>query len=174
MKRLVLIYGVIAGLIVSLLMLFTMPFGQDEPNFENSEIFGYLGMLVSLSLIFVAVFQHRKQNGGVITFGKAFLIGLFITLIAGVFYAITWEIYMSSSEFDFMTEYANQMALQMEKDGIPQETIDAKMEEMKAMAEYYKNPAIRFGMTVMEILPVGILLSLIAGFAFKRNGVSTT
>lgn len=70
-----------------------------------------------------------------------------------------------------MTEYANQMALQMEKDGIPQEAIDAKMEEMKAMAEYYKNPLIRFGMTVMEILPVGILLSLIAGFALKRNRV---
>ena len=82
MKRIVLIYGIIAGIIVSALMLLTMPFGQENPDFENSEIIGYLGMFVSLSMIFVAVYQHRKQNGGTISFGKAFLTGLFVTLIA--------------------------------------------------------------------------------------------
>ena len=152
----------------------TMPFGQENPDFENSEIIGYLGMFVSLSMIFVAVYQHRKQNGGTISFGKAFLTGLFVTLIAGVIYALSWEAYLSSSDFDFMKEYASQIALQMEKDGLPQESIDAKMEEMKVMAEYYKNPLIRFGMTLMEILPVGILLSLIAGIVFRRNQVSNT
>ncbi|MEX1187805.1 MAG: DUF4199 domain-containing protein [Bacteroidia bacterium] len=171
MRRIVIIYGIIAGLIVSVLMLLTMPFEQENPNFDNSQTFGYLGMLVAFSMIFVAIIQHRKQSGGHITFGKAFLIGLFITLIAGLFYAITWEIYLSSSGLDFMKVYSEEVISKMEASGESAQAIESAKTEMLSMAEMYKNPFIRFGFTLMEIVPVGLLISLIAGFSLKRKKV---
>ena len=41
--------------------------------------------------------------------------------------------------------------------------------EMDSMAEMYKNPLIRFGMTLMEIVPVGLIITLLSAFLLKRN-----
>lgn len=169
MKRIILVYGIIAGIIVSVLMLLTMPFGQENPDFDKSQIYGYLGMLIALSMIFVGIFQHRKQLGGTISFGKGFIVGLLITLIAGVFYALTWELYLNMTDLDFMKIYSEEVISKMEESGESAEVIESVTKEMASMAEIYKNPLIRFGFTLMEIVPVGILLSLIAAFALKRK-----
>ena len=42
----------------------------------------------------------------------------------------------------------------------------AKYDEYKEM---YKNPVIRFGMTLMEIAPVGIIMSLIPAALLRKK-----
>ncbi len=88
MKRSIIIYGLIAGLIVTAWMIAGMfkLFGSD---FIGGMLLTYSTMLVAFSLIFVSVKTFRdKQNNGVITFGKAFRIGLMITLIASTVYVM--------------------------------------------------------------------------------------
>ena len=45
---------------------------------------------------------------------------------------------------------------------------------MESMKEMYKNPFIRFGFTLMEVSPVGIVISLIsAGLLRKKTFLAT-
>jgi amino acid transporter len=169
MKRIVLIYGLIAGAITASLMILTMIFLDKNPDFESAEIIGFLGMLIALSMIFVAVFQHRKIQEGKITFGKAFMTGLYVTLIAGFIYSLTWEIYYTNFANDFMEVYAQNSLQKLRESGASEADIELEAQQSAIMMGYYKNPFFRFGMTLMEIVPIGIVLSIIAGLIFKRK-----
>ena len=81
--RYALVYGAIAGAIVVAVIVAGLTL--DLPNHFHSEWFGYLVMLVALSLIFVGVKRYRDvECGGVIRFGRAFGLGLGIAAVAGV------------------------------------------------------------------------------------------
>jgi hypothetical protein len=48
--------------------------------------------LIAISGIFLAVMRHRDHNlGGVIRFWQALVIGLGISLVAGIFYVAAWR-----------------------------------------------------------------------------------
>ncbi|HEY8898017.1 MAG TPA: DUF4199 domain-containing protein, partial [Niastella sp.] len=86
MKKTVIVFGLISGLIISALLIITTTCYSSN-HFEGSEVLGYAGMLVAFSFIFVGIKSYRdKYNGGVISFGKATLTGLYITLIGSTMY----------------------------------------------------------------------------------------
>ena len=94
MKKIIIIYGLIAGIIVGGLMLASMAYYESNNwDVENGHLIGYTTMVIALSVIFVAVKSVRDNHlGGVITFWKGCQIGLLVTLIASVIYALSWEI----------------------------------------------------------------------------------
>src|SRR6185295_11300925 len=106
MKKVVLTFGLIAGAIIVVLMFATMPL-QNNPQLRNSgHLIGYTTMLIAFSMIFFAIKSYRDQHqNGVITFGKGMQIGLLITLIASLSYAIGWEFYMKLFAPNFMEEF---------------------------------------------------------------------
>ena len=96
MKKNIIIYGLIAGIVVSVLMLFSVnSISHREGNFDydRSMLIGYASMLIAFSLVFVGIRNYRdKYNEGVISFGKAFKIGIMIVLIASTIYVVAWLI----------------------------------------------------------------------------------
>ena len=88
MKKIVIIYGFIAGLIVGGLMLLNMPLWESGViNFDNGELIGYTTMVIALSMVFFGIKSFRDNyNGGAVTFWNAFRVGILITLIASVMY----------------------------------------------------------------------------------------
>ncbi len=79
MKKVVLVYGIIAGLIVTGMMAFSTGYFCAKGDFEGGMIYGYSAMIIAFSMIFVAIKTFRdKQNVGIIKYGKAYKIGLFI------------------------------------------------------------------------------------------------
>lgn len=77
---------------VSALMLLGILINKEH-DLTIGMIYGYTTMIMAFSMIYVAIRQFRNQLlGGKISFGKALLIGLGITLIASTFYVLTWEI----------------------------------------------------------------------------------
>lgn len=171
MKKVVLTFGLIAGLIVTGLMLLTQPMMSNGMiNFENGELVGYSTMIIALSMIYFGVRSFRDQhNNGVISFGKAFQVGILIALIAAVMYAAGWEVYLKTTSWDFMDQYTSHYVEKMEVEGASVAEIEEMKVEMKEMAEMYKNPVIRFGMTLMEIVPVGLIITLLSAFLLKRH-----
>jgi hypothetical protein len=174
MKKHVWVFGLISGAIVSLLMAIGMitadRSGTDKLGSNTMMFIGYLSMLIAFSLIFVAVKNYRdKQSNGYISFGRAFGMGLLIVLIASTMYVISWALVEKYYMPDFMDKYA---ALTIEK-ARPTSSPEALAELTKQMDEYkqlYKNPAWFTLMTYAEIVPVGLLVSLITAILLKRKG----
>ena len=130
---------------------------------ENGELVGYSTMIVALSLIFFGIKSYRDNHlQGSITFGKALKVGLLITLIASLIYAITWEVIYNTMT-DFVTQMGDKYFEKLKAEGSTQAEID----EYKAI---YENPFIRFAMTLMEIAPVGILISLLSAGLLRIRG----
>ena len=173
MKKIVLTYGLIAGAIVGGMMITTMPmFEKGTLNFENGEVVGYTTMVIALSLVFFGVKSYRDNKlAGVITFGTAVKVGLLITLVASLLYALTWEVIYKE---DFIQRYNEREVVKMKEEGTTEVSLQEATKEMEKFAEMYKNPIFRFGITLMEILPVGIVISLLSAALLKKKDFLAT
>ena len=170
MKKNVIVCGIISGVIVSALMAIMVATMYENPNFEGNMFLGYASMILAFSLIYVAVKNYRdKYNNGIIKFGKAFLIGLYVSLIASTFYVVTWLIAYYNFVPDFMDKYSEHVIQSAQKSGATQIEIEKQTAEMASMKEMYKNPLFVILMTYMEILPVGLLVSLLVAAILKRR-----
>ena len=175
MKKNVLVFGLISGLVVSTIMAISMIYMNNNPEAKmgiGSMIIGYLSMLVAFSLIFVAVKNYRdKQNGGVISFGKAFKMGLLIALIGSTMYVIMWSIVYNFYMPDFMDKYCAQMIESAKATSTPAE-LQKLTEQMNTQKEMYKNPLFFVLFTYFEILPVGLIVSLVTALILKKKNAT--
>lgn len=174
MKKSVLVFGLIGGVIVSSVMAVSMAVYSAYPEMKlgnGSMMIGYLSMLVAFSMIYVAIKNYRdKQNAGMIGFGKAFRMGFFISLIASTMYVIAWAVIYHFLMPDFMDLYIDNMIKQAAATATPSE-LKLKMEEMEKYKEMYKSPLFFTLMTYAEILPVGLLVTLISAAILKRKEI---
>ncbi len=169
MKKTIIICGLIAGLIVTWWMIAAMA-GLLNPYFENGMVLGYATMLVAFSLIFVAVKNSRdKYSGGFISFGKALRIGLLITLVASTIYVVVWMIDYYYFIPDFFDKYAAHMLAKMKAAGASAAELQQQAVTIKGYSQMYKNPLFNALFTYLEIVPVGIVVSLICALVLKRK-----
>ena len=162
-----LIFGSSAGAIIISVLVAGLAF--DLPDHLQSEWFGYAVMLAALSMIFVGVKRYRDvERGGVIRFLPAFGLGLGIALVAAIIYIIGWEIYLATTSRDFIAEYTAGIVENMRAAGASAEAIQAKVAEMQAMGQSYKNPLFRIPITFIEIFPVGLIVAFVSA-ALLRN-----
>lgn len=173
MKNNILIHGLIAGIIVSVLMLASVNYySHCEGNVDmgTSMLIGYGSMLLAFSLVFVGIKNYRdKYNGGVISFGKAFKIGILIVLLASTVYVIAWMIDYFFFMPDFMEKYSAHMLAELKASGASQAAIEQQAQEMAGFATMYNNPFFNALMTYIEILPVGLIVTLISALILKRK-----
>lgn len=167
MKRIVIICGLIGGTIVSAVMAIA---AANCDASDGSMVIGYASMLIAFSLIFVGIKNYRnKYNSGIISFGKAFKIGVLITLIAATMYVVTWLIEYYFFIPDFGEKYAALVVNKLKASGASQALVDAKAKEMASFANMYKNPLIVILFTYMEVLPVGLIVTIISALILKRK-----
>ena len=179
MKKTILFCGVIAGLISTSLYIGLMVLGRaGDIDFKNGYFYGYTLMILAFSFIFVGTKITRdKYNGGLISFGKAFRVGLYITLIASTVYVIVWLIDYYFFIPDFGEKYGAYMLEKLKASGANQAEISRQTAEMARFSEMYKNPFFIILLTYAEILPVGIIISLISAWTLKKKpkqGVAAT
>ena len=170
MKKNVIIYGLIAGIVVSVLMLISV---NSNFDYNRSLLIGYASMLIAFSFVYVGIRNYRdKYNGGIISFGKAFKIGIMIVLIASTIYVVAWLIDYFFFIPDFMEKYSTHMLDQLKASGASQIEIDKQTKEMASLGKMYKNPFFNAMMTYVEILPVGLVVTLISSLILKRKSMS--
>lgn len=143
---------------------------EGNVDYDTSMLIGYASMLIAFSLVFVGIRNYRdKFNEGIISFGKAFKIGTMIVLIASTIYVIAWLIDYFFFIPDFMDKYATHMLDELKASGASQLEIDKQAEEIARFGKMYKNPLFNAMMTYMEILPVGLIVTLISSLILKRK-----
>jgi len=170
MKKIVIVCGAIAGLIVATVMFISMSIYNKTGNIEHGMLVGYGSMIIAFSLIFVGIKTYRdKHNAGAISFGKAFKVGLLITLVASTIYVVAWLIDYYYFIPDFMEKYSEATINQLKADGASAEKIASETKQMAWFTENYKNPLFVALFTYVEIVPVGLLVTLIASLILKRK-----
>jgi len=169
MLRTILIYGAIAGVTVGMLMAVTIPFVHGTAAEAWGMAIGYATMLIALSTIFVAVKRRRDAQGGVIGFWPAFVLGLGISLVAGIFYVISWEIIMPLLPGDFMGELIRGAIAQQKAKGVSGKALADFIAQMEQLRRDYANPLYRMPMTFTEIAPVGVLVSLVSALLLRNR-----
>lgn len=161
MKRIILTYGLISGLVIIIGIIGSIVAGGDEGH--SPMWLGYLIMLVALSAILVGVKQYRDQMlGGVVRFWPALRVGLGIALVAAAAYVVVWEIYLAATDYAFMPKYAAQTLEAKRAAGVSGAQYAKAAAEMDAMVRQYTNPLIRLPMTFAEIFPVGLLVAIVS------------
>ncbi|WP_293741817.1 DUF4199 domain-containing protein [uncultured Pedobacter sp.] len=174
MKKNVMVFGLIAGLIVSVLMVLSMMRCYNDPNLEHSMLIGYASMLLAFSFIFVGIKNYRdKYNDGLITFVKAFKIGALISLIASTIYVVVWLVDYYLFMPDFMDKYVAQALREAKTNGASSLELAKLSKELAFSQEMYKNPVMVVLFTYMEILPVGLLTSLVAALILRKKPINT-
>ena len=172
MRKIILTHGFIAGAIVSLMILGSIPlWNRGILTFDNSEIAGYTTIVVALSMVFFGIKSCRDYHfGGSISFWQGVKVGLLITLIGSLMYVLAWEISQSLMP-DFSDRMWEHFAEDAKKEAKDEAELNAAVQEIETWKKLYKNPVVRFGMTLMEIFPVGILITLISAAILRKKQV---
>ena len=161
-------YGVISGTIVILTMMLGL-LSSESGSFFSSEYFGYLIMLIALSMIFIGIKRYRDTElGGVIKFLPAFGMGLAIAAIAGVMYVFVWEMYLINTDYAFIKDYTAGIIETKKAAGVTGAELEKVIADMDDMKANYAKFYIRLPMTFLEIFPVGFIIALISA-AVLRN-----
>ena len=169
MKRIVLTFGLISGLISSAMMLLTVPF-MDQIGFDNGEIFGYTMIVLSFLLVFFGVRSYRDNvAGGRMTFGQGLTVGLLITLISCAFYVATWQLVYYKLAPGFGEKYAARILEKERASGATPEQLEARRQQMEQFRLMYQNPVINAALTFLEPFPIGFVISLISAGVLRRR-----
>ena len=168
MRKIVLTFGLIAGVILSAVMLATTPFADRIG--DSGEIIGYTTMVIAFLMVFFGVKSYRDNAaGGTITFGRAFTVGLLITAVASVCYVATWEFVYYKLAPDFIEKYAQRSIDKAHARGATDAELAAQQKQMEQFKAMYKNPAINAAITFLEPLPVGLLITLVTAGVLRRR-----
>ena len=170
MKKIVLTFGLIAGAIMSGMFLVTMPF-HDEIGDTAGMVLGYATMLAAFLLIYFGVRQYRdKVAGGVVSFGRAAKVGALIALVASLCHVATWEvIYFGGFAPNYLENYQAREIEKARAEGKSQAEIDKKIADQKLWLERYQNPVINAAITLLEPLPVALIMVLVTAGVLRRR-----
>ncbi|NNE57446.1 MAG: DUF4199 domain-containing protein [Hellea sp.] len=158
-------YGTPAGaLIIGFMMTNYLMFGLHSG--ATSMVIGFIIMFLVLSLIFFGIKKFRdREQGGVIKFSKALMLGLAMSLCAGIAYVVIWEVFQLFIGDRFITEYTDHL-IELEKaKGVSAEALQIFTDKKMALKESYANPLFRIPVTFSEIFPMGIIVSLVSALA---------
>ena len=167
MNSIILKNGLIGGSIVSALLVIMTMYMKVNPEKEVSMMIGFAGMLLAFFFVILGIKEQRNANNGVISLGKAFLTGFWITLIISTIYVLVWLVILYNFFPNFMEHYAN-MAIEKAS---PEEVVKVT-EEMNTYKEMYKSPIMVILLTYMEILPLGIVFSLVSALILKKKQIN--
>lgn len=171
MKNILIRYGLLGGVIVTTLMWVSFPLFNLPEDFGIAEVTGYVTILLSLSAVFLAIISYRdKHSGGKISFGKAFVIGLYVTLIAGSMYSISFIIYNEITDGSFYEMYRTMQVDEVNKMAITEAEKTEKIAEIDKNIKMFSNPLVIFLFsTIAEYGFPGIIVSLIAAAVLKKK-----
>ena len=169
MKKTVLTFGLISGAVAAVLMNSLVLFA-DRIGFDKAVIVGYTTIVVSLLLVPFGIRSYRENvGGGNITFGRAFAVGILITLISCICYVVAWEILYFKFLPDFAERYTAYMVEKARAAGASQQAIEATRQEMKNMKAMLDNPLINGAMAFIEPFPVGLVITLVSAAILRKK-----
>lgn len=169
MKKTVWTFGLIAGAILSGMMLLVLPF-QDLIGLDRGVVVGYTTMVLAFLLVHFGIRSYRDTvAGGTVGFGRAFVVGALIVVVASACYTATWEVVYFKLSPDFSEKYQAHEVEKARASGATQDEIAARVADMERFAQMYDNPFYNAAITFTEPLPLGLLIALASAAVLRRR-----
>ena len=169
MKKTVLTFGLISGLILSAMMLITIPF-HDAIGFDRGMLVGYTTMVLAFLLIYFGVRSYRDNvAGGSVSFGRALAVGALIGLVASACYVATWQVVYYGFDSDYLEKYQVHTLEKARAEGETEQQIAERKAELDRFAEMYQNPLVNAAFTLLEPLPVAVVFALVSAGVLSRR-----
>ena len=167
MKRSILRFGLYSIITVSLLSLLIWSLiGTTDNTF--GEVIGYSSMVVSLLFVYFGIKHYRdRENNGIVSFGKALLIGILISLMASLAFGILDIIYVKFINPDFMTDYYNGML--EEAQSLPAGEFEIRKAELESEKQMFSNPFMHLLIMSTMVFVIGFIISLISAMILQRK-----
>lgn len=168
MKSTVIKYGMFGLLTGVVIFLAAILLGKGL-SYSIQEVLGYISMVICLSFVFFGIKHYRDNvNNGVVSFGKALIIGVLISVLVGVGVGIADYIYTTVINPDFASEYLETTLKTMENTLTPKEFEVRKAELTQQMTDYGGSGFMAFLMFFTVVL-IGFVISLISGLILQRK-----
>jgi len=169
MKKTVLTFGLIAGVIISVLMDGSVLL-SGKIGSSHSLLLGYANLVASFLLVYFGIRSYRDNTlAGQISFGRAFACGILITLITTVCYVATWEVLYFNFMPHFMDSYWAAQIHKVQSSSLDPATVAAQVAVIQHNQQLYQNPFVNMAYTFIEPLPVGLLITLISAAVLRRK-----
>jgi hypothetical protein len=173
MKRIVLIYGSILGLLLSINLVYMVYQCYTNPDFQPNMVLGFAVILVMLSLVPFGIKSYRNnQLNGTISLGKAFSTGALIALVGSTIYVIVWLVAYYVYVPDFMDKYSVHELRNAIKNGASLQDIARIKKESDNYKELYKSPFWVVVLTYIEVLPLGLAVAFVSSIALRRKAIN--
>ena len=173
MRRIVWKFGLAAGAVIAATMAVSIALQRRGAiDMSTGDVIGYTSMVLAFVLVFFGIRAYRDEvAGGAIGFGRATKVGLLITLVASAAYVATWQVVYWGFYPDFLEFYGAQRLASMQADGATPAALEAARAELERFAALYRNPLFNIAITFLEVLPVGVVMTLVsAGILRRRPG----
>ena len=169
MKKEVLKYGLLSGAAIAISMALTVPF-EHRIHASYAMAIGYTLMVLSFLIVFVGVKHYRDTDlGGAISFGRALAAGALMMLLSCACYVLMWEALTATVEKNFAHDYTASLIKHAQDSGLQGPALDAKIKAAHDFEVMYANPIYRMSMTLLEPLPVGIVMSFVTAGILRRK-----
>jgi hypothetical protein len=90
--------------------------------------------------------------------------------VGSLIYVATWQvIYFGGFAPDFVAKFQTHMVEEARASGATQAEIDKKLADLQRNMELYQNPAINAAITLIEPLPVGLIIALVSAGILRRR-----
>lgn len=174
MRKTVLTFGVISGLMSTVMMLATVPF-MHKISSDKGLIIGYTTIVLAGLLVFFGIRSYRDNvTAGKLTFARAFAVGILISLLSNCFYVATWEVVSYKFMPDFAEKYASQMVEHAKATGASQQKVDETARQAADFVRNYHNPLYKISMTFLEPFPVFLVITLVSAAILRRKTAPAT
>lgn len=170
MKTIVLTYGLIAGVVLSAMLLFMLLL-EELIGYKNCGLVAKTTMALTLLSVFLGVKTYRAKFGQEqLHFAQAFLPGALITLLAAACYALTWKLIfwnLVPHSSGRMHEIALQEAMLA---GASSAEIAKMSSEMPSLLEqWYRDPFFSIPIGMLDPLLLGLVFSIAAAIWFRAG-----
>lgn len=167
MKKIILRFGLYGIITIGLLSILIWSLVDVVDN-TMGEIIGYTSMVLSLVFVYFGIKHFRdKENNGAVTFAKALLIGVLISLMVSLAFGILDIIYVKFVNPDFMTEYYDGMLEQAQS--LPVKEFEIRKAALQSEKEMFLNPFIHFFIMSMMVFVIGFIISLLSAVLLQRK-----
>lgn len=160
MKKIILKYGIIGGVISSILGTLNWLLVAHSIGVQGSQIFGYISITLSLLCIPLGVRYYRDQlNNGRVSFGQSFKIGLGITVMAAIVMAIHSILFFIFQKDQF---------LDWQRKELSQAELMAFNEQLAQMPDFVYTPWFQGIVMFLMVFLIGAVVNLISALFLKK------